>query len=344
MAHALKITALHPTWLWREITRIAVTITQASGYQVNVDQLRMTLIGAPIDREDNTTGLAAAKRVFLAAAPLFRVGRQADSTSDLWPRFWELKTAEGSEQQADEAQDDETGEVDQERGRLVALVRELAGFANDGRRPELINLLADLRRHAATRRLPPHLLRLALPLALAQAGVVPKPAPGLLGGRRLPLGMSRAVVSEKPVTEWLALALDELAKEADQSYRRLSELTLQHQAWHAALAGAGLRRHARAPKALDLLAATPVLSIGLAAQHLDCTHVAAGNIIERLLDLGILIKATPRSRHKIFIAGDLPRRRHGEATTPWSSARRRGRWTSMRSAPRWMVCSLISIG
>ena len=72
LAHALETTRLHQTWLWRELTRVAVTIAQAGGYHAKVDQLRMMLIGVSIDRDDNTTGLAAAKRVFLTATPLFR--------------------------------------------------------------------------------------------------------------------------------------------------------------------------------------------------------------------------------------------------------------------------------
>jgi hypothetical protein len=79
----------------------------------------------------------------------------------------------------------------------------------------------------------------------------------------------------------------------------------QHQAWHQALAREGLRKHALAPRALDLLAATPVMTIGLIARHVGCSHVAAGRIAERLVATGILIEQTSRSRHKLFVASDL---------------------------------------
>lgn len=334
LAHGLETTPLHATWLWREITRVAVTIAQAGGYRAKVDHLRLALIGAPIEREDNTTGLAAAKRVFLASAPRFRTIGQADSDSVLWPEFWtshqpdgendELTPAAGNGPSGDGGLLDEAqgsgraGESDgsteemHERDRLLVLVRELAAFADDGHRPALINLFIDLRKHAGTRHLPPGLARIALPLALVEAGLVPKAVPGLLGGRRLPLGFSHSVAAEKPLTDWLKQALDELAVEADQSYRRLIELISQHQAWHAVLAKERLRRHALAPRALDLLAATPVLNIGLVASHLDCSHVAAGKVVERLVDLGILIEQTSRARHKVFIAGDLPRPTPGD--------------------------------
>ena len=76
------------------------------------------------------------------------------------------------------------------RERLAGLVKELAAFADSARWTALINLFIGLRRYGGTKRLAPQLLRLAMPLALIEAGLVPKAAPGLLGGRRLPLGMS----------------------------------------------------------------------------------------------------------------------------------------------------------
>ncbi|MGI9488226.1 MAG: hypothetical protein ACR2RF_20580, partial [Geminicoccaceae bacterium] len=317
---ALDTTKLHQTWLWREISRTSVAIVQAGGHQANVGQLRRSLIGAPLDRDDNSSGLAAARRVFLTAASLFRNNRNTDSQNQLWPEFWRGDAPSGGEalQPGMEPAIDGAGEGawlqqgDDQRERLISLVRELAGFADDGRRPALINLLVDLRRHAGARRLSPHLTRLALPLALKEAGLVPKSAPGLLGGRRLALGMSAASPEAKPLSDWLNAGLDDLAREAQQSHHRLTELTSQHRAWHGALIKEGLRKHALAPRALDLLAATPVLSIGLVARHLGCSHVAAGKIAEKLTELGILIPATSRSRHKIFVAGDLAARGRAE--------------------------------
>lgn len=317
LAHGLQVSPLHATWLWREITRSAVTIAQAGGYQAKLDQLRLALVGAPLERDDHSPGLAAATRTFLAAAPLFRSIGQADSNSALWPEFWrdDSQALSGDDALTDDGALDGDGRGEgagggekerRESEQLMGLVRELAAFAEDGQRPALINLFIDLRKHAATRHLPPPLVRIALPLALTEAGLVPKAAPGLLGGRRLPLGLSRAVATEKPLNDWLKQGLEELMIEADRSHRRLMELTSQYRAWHEALMREGLRKHACAPKALDLLAATPVVSIGLVARHLGCSHVAAGRAVARLVDLGILIEQTARARHKIFIAGDLP--------------------------------------
>ncbi len=314
LANALETSSLYPTWLWREITRASVTIAQASGHYSKINQLRLALIGAPLGREHQTAGLAAAKRVFLASAPLFRQGSKADSGGIPWPRFWNEDAQEplGPDHDAmvdHDRQDGEGGLSQQDaedRGQLMRLVRDLATVADDGQRPSLINVFVYLKRHAASRQLTPSLTRIALPLALSESGLLPKSAPGLLGGRRLPLGFSRAHDLEKPLTEWLMVALKELAIEADQSLRRLLELEHQHRAWHDAIRGVGLRRHARAPMILDLLAATPVLSIGVVASHLGCSHVAAGQAVKLLVELGILIEQTARTRHKVYIAGDLP--------------------------------------
>jgi len=306
LAQALETTPLHKAWLWRELTHLSAELAQAGGYQVNQEQLRLAVIGAPLEADDNTAGLGAAKRIFLAAAPLFREGNRTDSDAGLWPTFWgseaskDANAADPAEMPSIEGKGD--------RAKLEAMVAELAGFADDGRRPALVNLLVDLRGQAALRPLPASLVRLAMPLALHQAGIVPKPAPGLLAGRRLPLGMSRASGDLPPLTAWLARALTDLDKEAGQSHRRLAELTRQQRAWHGALAKEGLRKHARAPRALDLLMATPVLSLGLIARHAGCSHVAAGQIAERLVATGILVEQTSRSRHKLFVAGDLMRR------------------------------------
>lgn len=329
LAHALEESQLHPTWLWREITRVSVLIAQANGYHARVDQLRMALIGVPLQREQKTSGLAAALRVFLDSAPLFRRGRYTDSESSPWPQFWHdegpsvsnrvpgnrgsLPPQTDPNAVADHQVADRAGEERRGRDQLTKLVRELSAFAEDGQRPALLNLLIDLKKHAAIKTLPPPLVRIAMPLALAETGLVPKAAPGLLGGRRLPLGFTRATPAEKPLSDWLKDALEALAKEAEQSYRRLLELTRQHRAWQEALAKEGLRRHSRAPKALDLLAATPVISINMIASHLSSSHVTAGRVVERLIATGILIEQTSRVRHKVYMAGDLAMERRGDA-------------------------------
>jgi len=63
--------------------------------------------------------------------------------------------------------------------------------------------------------LPTPLVRMALPLALAEIGVVPKAAPGLLGGARLALGMSQAAIAGQPLREAKDLGLHQLYRALD---------------------------------------------------------------------------------------------------------------------------------
>lgn len=280
---------------------------------MRADALMRQLAGLSVGLTEPGSGLAAARRLFVAAAPLLRTSRTTESETGLEELFQPLwgggpPSADGNAPNGTlrgdggEAPNPQHGAG--EAKALLALVSELSGFAGDGARPVLIDLLLDLRRQAVGRRLSPSLLRLILPLALHRAGLVPKAAPGLLGGR-LPFGAARLADEGLPVTPWLARALTALAREATLSARRLAELTRQHHAWRAHLAAAGLRGHARAPAILDLLAATPVLSATLVARHLGCTPQGAGLMLRQLADLGIVTERTSRSRFKIFLAGDL---------------------------------------
>ncbi len=182
------------------------------------------LAGVTVEAGLDGTGLAAAWRVFLAAAPLLRSGHQLESTSThlevfepLWPG-----DASGADELPDE--DPNLGQTDEagtgERDQLLTLVRELAGFAGIEARPALLDLFLELRRHTTARRLPPSYARLALPLSLHQAGLVPEAAPGLLGGR-LPLKATGLSGEPEPLTPWLARGLSELTRETEVACRRL---------------------------------------------------------------------------------------------------------------------------
>ncbi len=310
LAHGLEVSPLHRAWLWRETARSSAEISRISGHRVRLDRLMLHLAGVPLDRSGDDGGLAAARRVFLTMAPLFRAGRKADSIGtmpELFTPLWldDGGTSAGRDDESDDRAPAKDG--DQEGGegeRLSVLVQTLSHHAGKGNNPALIDLLLGLRRQAAGRRLPPGLLRLALPLSLIRAGVLPKAAPALLGGR-LPLGATRPAGEQEPVTTWLARSLSALAREASGAALRLGALERRHRAWHTRLADAGLRRHARTPLILDLLAATPVLSASLVARHLGCSAPGAGRMLQHLAELGIVTAATDRSRWKIYLAGDL---------------------------------------
>jgi|GEM_PF-7067619 len=302
LAEALDDTPLHQAWLWREIAHTSSVISQFSNYRVSSRQLMSSLAGLPLKRAKDHRDLAAARRLFLAAAPLFRMPTRldsADDVSELFEPLWARATSTDDDPPPKKEDGDrrpQAGEI----SALRALVDDLVGFAHDGRRPVLLNILVDLRQHKTIRRLPRPLARLALPLALHQVGIVPKPVPGLLGGR-----LSLTLPPGDGITVWLVCALMALAKEASAARTRLRDLTRQHLAWHGRLREAGLRKHGRAPAVLDLLAITPVLSASLVARHLGVTPQGASAILKQLVDLGLLTEATSRSRFKVYLAGDL---------------------------------------
>ena len=312
LSQSLETTRLHQAWLWREMSRTACRIAQIAGHRVKTESLIRRLAGLPLDAEANDSGLAAARRIFLMGAPLFWASKQADSESslpELLMPLWGFDEGQGLASEVRGAEGERLAPERDKKGagegaQLRALVRELASFAGDGTKPVLIDLMIDLRQHAEARRLPSGLLRLALPLALHQSGLLPKAAPALLGGR-LSLGTTRSELEQEPMTLWLSRVLSSLAKEAKEAASRLADLQTQHQAWHQRLLREGLRGHSRMPLVLDLLAATPVVSAGLVAKHLDCTPQAAGRMLRQLAELGIVSEATTTSRWKVYLAGDL---------------------------------------
>ncbi len=312
LKNALESTQIHRAWLWREMTRTSCKISQLSGHRVKVGTLRRHLASLPIEADENNAGLAAARRVFLVAASLLQIRRGVDSKEarvELFEPLWG-----GEPMPADNgvtANETDPKERAGEKERLEQLVADLTAFAGNGARPVLIDLLMELSRHAIVRQLPASLARLALPLALHQSGLVPKAVPTLLGGR-LSLTPAATVEAPIPVAIRLERALADLAGEADRARRRLADLERQHHAWRARLASARLHGHAKAPLVLDLLAATPVISMSLVRRHLGCSHVAAGKIVRRLVNLEIVTEVTSRARHKIFLAGDLGRSKDGQ--------------------------------
>lgn len=331
LACALETTRLHHAWLWRETARVAAKISQFSGHRVQIGRLVQALAGVPLEPAEDDAGLAAARRVFLTAVPLFQASSSVESTDvhrELFQPLWPLDRGCGpedgngqdtacSDRNRPGVGDDKAADGVAAEDELRLFVHDLTDMAGLDSRPALLDLFLELRRHPATRRLPIGLARLALPLALHQAGVVPKAVPALIGGR-LPLRAGWSPAEEDAITPWLARGLAALAEEAADAGRRLGELVERHRSWHACLAEVGLRCHARSPVVLDLLAATPVLSASLVARHLGCTSQGAGAMLRRLAELGIVSEATSRARWKIYVAGDLkpPAVGEGEGECP----------------------------
>ena len=116
----------------------------------------------------------------------------------------------------------------------------------------------------------------------------------------LPLTGARALGAEIPWERgaWIPVFLDALAGEAADGLHRLAEL---ERAWFSARgAVAGRRRHSRAPQAVDLLAAAPLLSATSLALGLGMAVKNATVLLDDLASIGIAVEVTHRAKRRLF--------------------------------------------
>lgn len=125
----------------------------------------------------------------------------------------------------------------------------------------------------------------------------------------VPLTGAAALRAETPQdrTGWTTAFLTALAGEADDGMQLLMEL---ERAWFAARAAvAGRRRHSRAAAAVDILAATPLLSATSLAKGLDMAVKNAAALLEDFCGMGIAVEVSHRARRRLFgLKGQAPLR------------------------------------
>lgn len=134
-------------------------------------------------------------------------------------------------------------------------------------------------------------LRAALVRHWTAARVLTAPLP-LTGAAAL-----RAEVAWAP-TSWVPAFLDALATEADATLDLLVDL---ERGWIAARGALGTRRrHSRAPAAVDLLAAAPLLSATTLAGALGLSVKSALALLEDLRRRDIAVEVSGRSARRLF--------------------------------------------
>jgi hypothetical protein len=106
---------------------------------------------------------------------------------------------------------------------------------------------------------------------------------------------------------WTPAFLDAVAGEAEDALLLLAAL---ERAWRAARNSlAGRRRHSRAAAAVDILAATPVVSASTLAAGLGMAVNNAAALLEGFCAAGIAVEVTHRSKRRLFgLAGLAPLR------------------------------------
>lgn len=148
----------------------------------------------------------------------------------------------------------------------------------------------------------------------------------------LPLTGARALGAEVPWGRdaWIPVFLDALAEEAACGLQRLAVL---ERAWFSARAAiAGRRRHSRAPQAVDLLAAAPLLSATSLASGLGMAVKNATVLLDGLANIGVVVEVTHRAKRRLFgLQGMAPLR--DEVAPPHRPQPGRGRGRP----PAWLT-------
>lgn len=122
------------------------------------------------------------------------------------------------------------------------------------------------------------------------------------GTLRAPLPLTGAVAlradTDWDPDSWTAAFLTAMADEAAAALNTLVEL---ERAWFAARrAVAGRRRHSRAPAAVDLLAAAPLISATTLATALGLSIKSAIVLLDDLARLGVVVEVTGRAARRLF--------------------------------------------
>lgn len=125
----------------------------------------------------------------------------------------------------------------------------------------------------------------------------------------VPLTGPRSLSAEAPrgSPDWTVAFLHALAGEATDYLELLRGL--EH-SWSAARARAPVRRGtSRAPLAIDVLAATPLISATTLARAVGMSIKCAGELLERFVEAEIAVEVTHRSARRLFgLAGMAPMR------------------------------------
>lgn len=146
--------------------------------------------------------------------------------------------------------------------------------------------------------------RILLPLMLVAEGYPPVYLAGYLKANQSRyyelLGNAQLKEDWAPWVRFMALAVTDACQDAISTAQDLAQLRAT---WQQRLSG--LRRNASALHALDVLLATPVITVNSLKSVLGVSFPAANGAIEQLLAHDIVTEPTARHRNRVFVAGEL---------------------------------------
>jgi Fic family protein len=119
-----------------------------------------------------------------------------------------------------------------------------------------------------------------------------------------------AVSTHGDWTGWVHFFLGVLDHQAADVMNRATTLHQLRERYRAEVTTA--RASSLVPQLVDALFETPAMTINRAAHLLGVTHRAAAMNVGKLVDAGVLVEVTSRTRTRLFLAAEILRAINGE--------------------------------
>lgn len=145
--------------------------------------------------------------------------------------------------------------------------------------------------------------RILIPIFLMQAGTLESPllyiSPAVEGRKDDYVDLMLAVSRDGEWTAWIAFFLEMVVNACNATNSTLAELETVRQEFRQKISDA--RGSSRLMTVVDELFASPVISIPHIANLLSVTYQAARNMVDRLMELGVLDEVDETSNPKLFV-------------------------------------------
>ena len=149
--------------------------------------------------------------------------------------------------------------------------------------------------------------RLLITLLLCDWGLLPQPllylSPYFEASRETYYALLLAVSQRGAWEEWLIYCLRGVTAQAQDAISRIRRLGDLRESYRATVQSE--RTAARLLQALDLLFASPVITVRQVEEEMDVNYPTAQRYVQRLEELGILREITGQARNRVYRAKDV---------------------------------------